>query len=302
MTISLKGLRVFIAVAEAGNIMDAAERVGRGPSTVSMALKQLEDELGAPLFESDRKNRLTPLGRFTLETMRGTLERYDAALEQIQDFARGRLGRLAVACVPSVGAALLPQAITAFLAEHPRVELDIRDTDSAAVEAAVRNGGVDLGVAGRPADETGLTFTPLFEDPFVLVCHANHPLAAKPDITVADLEPHRLIANGAMAQLRLDGKGERPRLLVRNMASLLALLRGNAGVTLLPLFSVPADDGQLVTRPLKGGWPYRQLGILRRADENPLPAATAFMAILVGCAGELDPRPGTIRTEGLKRV
>jgi DNA-binding transcriptional LysR family regulator len=59
-------LRNFVAVAALGNLNDAADRLGRAPSAVSMSLKQLEEHLGAPLFASDRKNRLTALGRFTL--------------------------------------------------------------------------------------------------------------------------------------------------------------------------------------------------------------------------------------------
>ena len=65
MAIKIEMLRNFVAVAELGNLNDAAERLGRTASAVSMSLKQLEDHLGAPLFETDRKNRLTALGQFT---------------------------------------------------------------------------------------------------------------------------------------------------------------------------------------------------------------------------------------------
>lgn len=60
--IQMQTLRVFVTVAECGNIRDAAKSIGRTDSAISMALKQLETELGADLFETDRKHTLTALG------------------------------------------------------------------------------------------------------------------------------------------------------------------------------------------------------------------------------------------------
>lgn len=68
--VELEMLRTFVALAEAGNISDAAKRLFRTASAISMTLKQLEQEVGGELFETDRKNRLTPLGAFMLETGR----------------------------------------------------------------------------------------------------------------------------------------------------------------------------------------------------------------------------------------
>ena len=67
MAIKLEMLRVFRTVAEQGTLTGASAVFGRTPSAVSMMLKQLEDHIGAPLFETDRKNRLTPLGQLVLE-------------------------------------------------------------------------------------------------------------------------------------------------------------------------------------------------------------------------------------------
>ncbi|MFT5446017.1 MAG: DNA-binding transcriptional LysR family regulator [Gammaproteobacteria bacterium] len=66
LAIKIEMLRCFVAVAQSGKLVDAAEKLGRTPSAVSMMLKQFEQHLGAPLFESERKNRLTALGAFAL--------------------------------------------------------------------------------------------------------------------------------------------------------------------------------------------------------------------------------------------
>jgi len=283
MAITLNGLRFFVAVAEAGSIVDAASRLARGPSTVSMALKQLEAELGGPLFESDRKNRLTPLGRFTLAAARNGVHRFDQAVDDIRGFARGQVGRLSVASVPSVASHLLPAVIDRFISAHPSVDLNLRDTDSDTVETAVMDGSIDLGIAGRPADSGSILFEPLFEDRFVLVCSRTCPLAEQRAVSRADLDGLVLIANGASARLRTEIYATYTadaRLTVRNMASLLALVRRNVGVTILPTLSIPDDGADLVLLEIVDENLYRVVGSQRRKGENLAPAASAFLDLL----------------------
>jgi DNA-binding transcriptional LysR family regulator len=75
--ISVTGMRSFVAVCEAGGVRAAADQVGRTPSAVSMTLKQLEDDIGAPLFEGERRGALSPVGRILLEEARAMIAHYD---------------------------------------------------------------------------------------------------------------------------------------------------------------------------------------------------------------------------------
>ena len=77
--ISLTGLRSFVAVVETGGVRAAADQIHRTPSAVSMTLKQLELDIGAPLFESERKSTLSNVGRAVLEEARGMLAHYERA-------------------------------------------------------------------------------------------------------------------------------------------------------------------------------------------------------------------------------
>ena len=115
-TIKLKALRVFVTVAEIGNIRDAATKLARSPSAVSMALTQLERNIRATLFERDRKSALTPVGRFTLETARAQLTGFERCVRSIYAFARNEVGRLSIAWVPSVAQTLMPDLIGCFVA------------------------------------------------------------------------------------------------------------------------------------------------------------------------------------------
>ncbi|MGI9416603.1 MAG: LysR family transcriptional regulator, partial [Geminicoccaceae bacterium] len=129
MAIKIDMLRYFVAVAESGNLADAADKLGRTPSAVSMMLKQFEDHLGAALFESERKSRLTALGTFTLDQATRELDHFERIVAAIEHFSRAKAGFVSIAAVPSVAEAILPSAVHDFLRDHPGVQIDIRDMD-----------------------------------------------------------------------------------------------------------------------------------------------------------------------------
>ena len=89
MAIKLEHLRVFVTVAESGTLADAGNRIGRTPAAISMTLNQIEDELGGPLFEGERKARLTHLGQFVLARAQRAVTEHLAAVTDIKRFARG---------------------------------------------------------------------------------------------------------------------------------------------------------------------------------------------------------------------
>ncbi|MEX0924058.1 MAG: LysR family transcriptional regulator [Rhodovibrionaceae bacterium] len=285
MAIGLPQLRVFVAVAEFGNIKDAAARLGRTASAVSMSLSQLEQELGGRLFSADRKSVLTALGDYVYATAKPELQRFDNSIAAMQAYARNEIGRLDIACVPSVASRLLPDILGAFLAERPRLECDVRDSDSADVLRAVEQGEVELGIAGLPQRSTSVVFTPLFRDAFVLVCPAGSPLAQREaPLAWQDLTGARFIANGAMAALDNAVCREltaRSPLMVRNVLSLLAMVRAGLGFTLLPELSVSQQDAGLAYARIADDSLYRVVGLLTRSNGSLSPAAAAFRDLLL---------------------
>ena len=106
---NIQNLRVFVAVAESGGIRGAAERLSRTPSAISMALKQLENEVGVPLFAAERKNALSALGRVVLDEGRDLLAHYERSRATVHAFARNESTRTEVACTPSIAVSFLPR-------------------------------------------------------------------------------------------------------------------------------------------------------------------------------------------------
>lgn len=279
--IKLEALRVFVAVAETGNIRDAADRIGRTASAVSMTLKQLEEEIDAPLFAGDRKSALTALGAFMLETARAQVQGYDRAMAAVRAFAQNRIGKLTIACVPSVAAQLVPPLLSGFLAQRPAVELELFDVDSRAVAGLVESGQVEIGIAGAPRTAGALGFTPLFRDPFRVVCRAGGALAAlgRP-VGWDDLAGETLIRNGAsemIAAPEYRALAGAATLMVRNVTSLVAFARSGLGVTLLPALSTIGMPEGVAACPLAEESIEREVGVIGRRDAPPSPVAAAFL-------------------------
>ena len=278
--IKLETLRVFVTVAETGNIRDAALSLHRTPSAISMTLKQLEAELGADLFQSDRKNALTPLGAFVRETASVQIDAYDRAIASIRAFAQNRIGRLSLVAVPSVAASMLPSLLGAFAAERPGVEIELFDTDSRSVCAMVESGRADIGFAGVPQPGLAVEFEPIFTDRFKVICRADAPLASlgRP-LTWADLAGEVIIRNGAAEAIRQQAYrdlADRASLTVRNVTSLLAFVRAGAGITLLPELATSRLPEEVVALGLADDGVNRVVGIVTRGGGPLNSLAGAF--------------------------
>lgn len=276
-----EALKMFVAVAEAGNILHPAERRGRSPAAVSMSLKQLEEEIGGALFEGDRKAKLSNLGRHVYAIARAEIDSFERATESIRAFARNEVGRVNLATVPSIGYRIMPLAISSFLETRPEVELDLMDADTNSIVSLVKTGAIDFGVAGRPHRGAQVEFERLMSDRFVILCGEGHRLSGlgRP-VTFADLNTETVIANGSTAVIPgsdLVEVSTGPRLMVRNMTSLTALVRQGIGVTILPELAVPPETG-LTSLPFHGaeGPIWRDIGLLEKRGAYLAPAAVAF--------------------------
>lgn len=284
MAVKIEALRTFVAVAESGNITDAADKLGRTPSAVSMTLKQLEAHLGRPLFEGDRKSRLTGLGAYVLEQGRREVEQFTQTVRSIESYARNEIGQVYVACVPSFATQVLPGALRNYLSRWPRIEVDIRDMDSPTVWRFVDQGRVDVGIATSPPGLAGPNVAPLMSDPFGVVCSDGHPLAARPGpLGWEDLLGHAFIANGICALIEepaFQEVLERSTLMVRNTTSILALVASGVGITVLPRLAVPRDAERVRFLPLQDTGILRPLHIITRPHSALSPAAESFIETL----------------------
>jgi DNA-binding transcriptional LysR family regulator len=184
----LRHLRYFVVVAEELNFSRAAIRLHMAQPPLSVAIRQLEQELGAELFlRSTREVTLTEPGRALLDGARRTLAEADRAVASTRRAAAGDLGRLRVAFSWSARFETLPALGQAFRARHPDVELLAQEMWNAQMPSALRSGAVDVALALCPDPAPELAEEVIRSEPVVAVLAAGHALAGEQAIALSSL-------------------------------------------------------------------------------------------------------------------
>ncbi len=287
MPIKLEALRCFVHVARCGNLAGAADALGRTPSAVSMMLSQLEQHIGAPLFESDRKNRLTLLGQMTLEEAERAVTTYEQSVAAIERHSRSTAGTVRIAAVPSASMTLLPNAIAQFRRMRPDVRLEISDVDSAAVFRKLELDAADIGLASGQVPPN-LEATELLSDPLGIICHENGPIATlQGPKTWAALALETFIGNGLctlVEEPEVQARLLASPLTVLNTTTLLSFVRAGLGATILPERALVADRGPLRYVQPTGAVFKRTVLLVQQRDRRPSPATHAFREALMAVA------------------
>ena len=283
MAIKIEMLRCFVMVAKHGSLSDAAVSLGRTSSAVSMMLKQFEDHVGSPLFETARKSRLTPVGDRIYEEARREVTHFENTVAAIEGLARSQIGYLRLAVTPSVATAILPPIILQFMQTYPDIQVDIRDMDSAAIARELMRERADIAIGTLAAIE-GMKRTELFSDAFGIVCRKDHPLAQNwGKISWRDMHEHVFIVNG-LCNLITDPDFApilaKSRLNVLNTASLLALVREGAGITILPRLAVPTLQDDIAFLPFADVTARRSVHVVSRPPNLLMPAAREFLKLI----------------------
>jgi DNA-binding transcriptional LysR family regulator len=192
MDLDLRKLRYFVAVAEQQNFGRAAEDLHIAQPVLSRQIRALERELKAQLFDRDnRGTRLTPAGEALLEDARTLLPAADAAQRRVRDLADGQ--RTFTVGFPS-GLIITP-AVREFSRRHTDLTVEVFRTDWQHQADVIRDGRVDVGYLRLPADQHGLAVEPLFSESRVVMLPADHQLAGKETVSVADLAAEHLLQN-----------------------------------------------------------------------------------------------------------
>ncbi|MCA6091940.1 LysR family transcriptional regulator [Streptomyces sp. SCA3-4] len=187
----LRLLRYFVAVAEELHFGRAAARLHMSQPPLSRAIRQLETEAGAPLFDrSPAGVTLTSVGAVLLDEARALLDQAERARVRVAAAAAGTatltVGILGDGTDPSAA-----QLAHAYRRQHPRVEVRIRDAGLTDPTCGLHADAVDVALTRGPFDETGLTVHELRADPVGALLRADDPLARRDSLKLADLAHRR---------------------------------------------------------------------------------------------------------------
>jgi DNA-binding transcriptional LysR family regulator len=287
---SMTGLRALAAVAEKGGLESAAEYLGRSQPAVSVALKQLADQVGAPLFEGKRKTKLTLVGEMVLAEARELLAHYDRSNAAIANFTGGGLGTCNLATVPSMAWTILPEAVMKMRRVVPSFRLQVRESDSRRVADAVTTGVVEFGFTSHNKPPPGLELTTLLEDRLDIVCHSRDDLTReKLPLPWSVLERRIFLANESYSGLAdpvFQAIEQKADIRIRNVGSLFAMVNAGIGVTVLPRLCRQSTQSNLCFLPVADPKAFRRLSIVTLNKRSLLPASRRFLSIVLQIIAE----------------
>lgn len=191
----IRQLRAFIAIVETGTFTAGAGRVHVTQAAISMQIRQLELELGTPLFvRAPRRVLLTQAGEMLLERTRRILREHDTAVSELHELAGAERGRLRLGSASAmVSANPLPAILQDLRTRHPRVEITLTSGTSSELIAKLLAGELDAAFISLPVEAHGIETVVLNEEEIVAIGTANHARADRQRITAQDLAQEKLI-------------------------------------------------------------------------------------------------------------
>lgn len=259
---TLRQLRYLVALSEHRHFGRAAEACLATQSTLSAGLQELENLLGVVLVErTKRKVMLTPLGEEVVARARVVLRDAEAIADLAAAASEPLSGPLRLGVIPTIGPFLLPRVLPALRQVHPKLRLYLREDLTARLLDRLGAGDLDVVLIALPYAAPDIETLQVAEEPFLLACPPDHPLAAKPDLRSADLlgadllllEEGHCLRDHALAACHLPGPARGDGVLGTSLATLVQMVANGLGVTLLPRMAVEcgvlAGTG-LVTRPI----------------------------------------------------
>ncbi|MFW7348377.1 MAG: LysR substrate-binding domain-containing protein [Pigmentiphaga sp.] len=274
----LRHLRYFVALASSLSFTRAAERVHVAQSTLSHQIKQLEQEVGRPLFDRIGKRiALTEAGETFLGHAMRAIQEIDQGLGTLKAFGEELSGSVRIGATQTFNLGFIPECVAAFMALHPTVQMLVNELSADAIDSRLRNDELDLGIAYRPVGPSELHFEALFDEEMVLVVSKSHPLAQRKRVRMVELNRQRMVllprefSTRGMIDDCFRTCGAEPVIVaeMNAVASMLATVARTDVAAIVAQNAVPASD-DLRAIALESPTPVRTPGILwKRATQHP---------------------------------
>ncbi|MGX1132727.1 DNA-binding transcriptional LysR family regulator [Streptomyces glaucescens] len=287
-------LAYFAGVARTEHVTRAAQEMNVPQSTLSRAMVRLEQDLGVELFaRRGRTVALTPAGRTFLTSVERALAEVERAAEEVRADADPTTGKVAFGFLHTMGTETVPGLIRAFRAEHPRVRFTLVQNYGEAMIERMRAGGLDLCLTSPVPDAPDLVARRLDEQKLRLVVPADHRLASRKRIRLAEAADESFVTLEPGYGLRritddlCQEAGFRPKVAFEGeeAETLRGLVAAGLGVALLPPPAVPRPGvAELtVTAPRA----VREIGVAWLAGSVDTPPVAAFKKFLLSRKGSL---------------
>ncbi len=286
--LKLKDLHYLVALADTRHFGRAAERSFVSQPTLSAQLRKLEDYLGVQLIErAPKRVSLTAAGEEIVARARRIIEASDEIVELAKGHRDPLAGRLKLALLPTIGPYLLPHVAARLRKQMPRLELMLYEYQTDLMLEKLHSGEIDVGILALPVPMDGLDSYELYREPFSVAMPANHRLAARTSIKVADLEHETLLLledghclrDQALEICAGSGVHEKQDFRATSLETLRQMVAAGVGITLLPELAGRGAYGNargVTIRPFVKPVPTRTIGALWRKSSA---RRTAILAL-----------------------
>jgi len=286
INLEILDMRAFIAASELRSFHGAAEALGLSQPALSRRIRGLEESLGTALLErSTRRVAPTAVGRQLEPIMRRLIEELETAVLSLSEVGPKQHGRVTIASIPTAAVYFLPQVIHDFNKQLPNIRFRIFDLSSNEGLESIARGEVEFGINILGATHPDLTVTSLLQDPFMLVCRRDDPLARRRKVSWQEIQGRRLIGvsresgnrivlDNALAQANIQIGWFYE---VNHLSTAYGLMETGLGAAVLPRLATPPNEHPIiVAKPIVDPIVSRTIGVLERRSGKLSPAAQRF--------------------------
>lgn len=291
VSVNLNLLQAFLLVAEHLSFKEAAERISRSQSAVSFQVKQLEEQLGVPLFNRTTRNvTLTPYGEILLKSARQGVNELTLGFRKLREEVQWQEGRVLMACSPTIAGTRLPSILKLFETAHPGVNVALSEMPLIKMVDALAAGAVDFGLGPVfPCTADTLRFEPVMTDPFTVIVPASYPIAEKAVIALDDLADLPILMSTKTSVTRQIFEGSVKRSGINLVTkyectqhqTLVAMVKAGLGIAVIPQTVASALNASSVRAvPLDDPTIARQIALITVRGQR-LPRAASQLAALI---------------------
>ncbi len=204
ISLELRTIKTFHTIVQSGSFYKAAEILNYSQPTISMRIKQLEQDVGAQLFERGKKLKLTRAGRLFHERAGQLLAQYEVLDHTLADIRQGQAGLIHIGISEPTASLIFPAVLRGFLDDYPDMSVNVSVDDANTCSRKLLEGAIDFAVCGEPELILENYFDPFFHDSLNVIVSDRHPLAAKASVNLEDLENECLIFTPANCPIRIQ--------------------------------------------------------------------------------------------------
>ncbi len=282
---TLTELRYAVALGEAGNFRKAAGQCNVSQPTLSIAIKKLEEELGISLFERSRHRvNATPIGERFIEQAKTVLQE-TRNLSSLAELGKDPLGAmLSVGAIYTIGPYLFPRLVSRLQQLAPSMPLFIEESYTATLREKLCSGALDAVFIALPFEEPDVVTRPVYQEPFVVLLPAEHPLSREKLIDPSSLADHRVLllgeghcfrdqvleaCPGLDDSIKADYNKGQAMLEGGSLETIKHMVASGLGITVLPrsaALMMQYSESTLVVRPFADPAPTRTVALAWRVS------------------------------------